>query len=714
MGTPLKYFGPQVSTEAYQIDNRLTTDVYVPIAGRAGSIPGSDGGTSTVVDVTTFARTGRSLHRVLDGTSAVKLQYDNWASSPNNPGETNNANAITVRASIEFPAGAWRQISGSTTWSSATAYSALDQVVYSGSVYVALKTTTIATVPTSALGTEWQLVTRYSVSFNGNDTNRNTVIAAGGTALSLPVFLALIPGQYMAVTTTVSTGSGSAKFLPSVYGTGTKDFAQDYPSSAPTPVTVDLVDKNVTTETNMSANSRFLMPTAVLGFAKDAVTQRFVAMLGDSLMAGVADTEVDSHKKGMGRRSAEYEDVRYITIAQSGDQLQWNTTTNAPKRHALARKAGTVICNLGTNDIIASRTLAQMQADALACWSSLGLGGARVFQMTLIPRTTSTDAWATKANQTIVTGFASGAVKDTFNTWLRGGASSVINGNTLTAGMSGHPLSGIIDVSSTVEDSTDSHYWKTNGVANTYSADGVHASAGGYDALAVGMRPYMSSAMLGSVLKHAALHSTGGPDPITPSNIGAADAATLSGQLLTLASTSGYYGRSVRIEMHATLPFWACDGSYALNTNNALICLLAYNPASYTVNGVQFVQTNTATGATEMAIYAGTDVTNLPQIGNTMTVTAGATAGTKRLTLTTPQVVPAGQFIAIHFKNQTATRPTIASSGVLGSTEMAKNPANGATLFGSAGSAVTTTPSTISFTSGYTTPLPNIPWFSLF
>jgi hypothetical protein len=486
VGTPTNDADP--ATKVY-------VDRYAPVVGRATPPAGTDGSSGTGNAITTYARTGRTIHKVIGAAAALKLEYTNWYTQPNSPGEVANANSITIRAAIEYPAGKLRQISGSTAWNSATAYAALDQVTYLGAGYVALITTTVGTAPTAALGTQWQLVTRYPAQFAGQDTNRAVTVTAGSTVTSLPMLLSIAEGQYLAVTTTANSGGATGQIPADYVGTGSMDFALDYPTTPPVAGSTDLVDINATTQTTLATGTRVPMPSAILGLGRMAELARYVTLVGDSLMMGYLDTAVDSFQKGYGVRAAEYEAVRYRRITQGGDRMQYWTPANATRRITLAAVATAVLCDFGSNDIANSRTLAQLQADSLVTWTALGNQGARVWQRTILPRTTSTDGWATKANQTpVATGFAAGGVRQTYNTWLRAGASTVINGVTLTMGMTGHPLSGIVDISSVIEDPTDSNYWKSPG----YTTDGAHGTALSFDLLAQAMRGQLTPMLTGT------------------------------------------------------------------------------------------------------------------------------------------------------------------------------------------------------------------------
>jgi lysophospholipase L1-like esterase len=132
---------------------------------------------------------------------------------------------------------------------------------------------------------------------------------------------------------------------------------------------------------------------------------------------------------------------------------------------ALLKYASNVICELGTNDINTSRTLAQIQSDLQTIWQAAKAAGVRrVAQTLIIPRTTSTDSWATAANQTPVSGFATGSTRDQLNAWIKAQVGQGL-------------LDGYIDPNPQVEDQANLGKWQTNGTASFATTDGTHPTA---------------------------------------------------------------------------------------------------------------------------------------------------------------------------------------------------------------------------------------------
>lgn len=234
-----------------------------------------------------------------------------------------------------------------------------------------------------------------------------------------------------------------------------------------------------------------LWPLAVIG----RTTQKAVALAGDSISEGVGDTLNASDAIGLARSVVT---VPYINLGVSGDRAEVAATSYG-SRSSVFSYVKNVTCNYGVNDIGNGRTLAQVQADLITLWGifadELPTDG-RVFQATITPKTTSTDSFATLANQTAAANFstAGNGTREQLNDWLRDGApisggAAVAVGTVgaLRAGDTGHPLYDVFDVCSVVESSLNSGKWKVDGTANKWTSDGVHPNQFSYLEIASGV-----------------------------------------------------------------------------------------------------------------------------------------------------------------------------------------------------------------------------------
>lgn len=206
-----------------------------------------------------------------------------------------------------------------------------------------------------------------------------------------------------------------------------------------------------------------LFPVMVTGIpAKRHVA---IAGWGDSLMAGVGDVTNNANgAMGWFEHACHAVDgasrnIPFTNLSKSGDMTSTYSVDEAQARFACLEYATHVIFGMGNNDIMSGRTLAQMQESHLEAWAHAKLFGCKVGAVTLTPRTTSTDSWATVANQTPVSGYTTAGIRGQFNAWL---VQQKALGN----------LDFIVDVNSVATDTTNPDVFKAG-----FSYDGTHWGA---------------------------------------------------------------------------------------------------------------------------------------------------------------------------------------------------------------------------------------------
>jgi len=118
-----------------------------------------------------------------------------------------------------------------------------------------------------------------------------------------------------------------------------------------------------------------------------------------------------------------------------------------------------------TNDIVQGYSLATIQAACLAAWADARARGVQhICWPNVIPRTTSSDAFATLANQTPVSGFELNGIRDQFNSWL---PTKLADGT----------IDSILDFSADCQDATEPTKWRVDLGAGNNTADGTHSAA---------------------------------------------------------------------------------------------------------------------------------------------------------------------------------------------------------------------------------------------
>jgi hypothetical protein len=287
----------------------------------------------------------------------------------------------------------------------------------------------------------------------------------GGVAITDPLAVEVAAGAQIYSRTFVN----STTWRPNTASfTGTGGFTN----------TTDLTDPGAAAIAD--ATKWMLAPSAVIGLPRD-VRARAFAIVGDSIAAGVADTNAFGGTKADGSTGgwvarALYGKAGWLNVAVPSDS-GYSFLASHFRRMALFDYVTDVICQYGTNDLYnAARSTAQLQADWAALWKLFTRRGLRVWQSTLLPRTTDTAG---------TTPFTDGkeANRVAANTWLRAGAPldataltpvAVGTSGALLAGQAGHPVVGIIEVADAIETSRNSGVWKTG-----YTVDGVHPVGAG-------------------------------------------------------------------------------------------------------------------------------------------------------------------------------------------------------------------------------------------
>lgn len=184
-----------------------------------------------------------------------------------------------------------------------------------------------------------------------------------------------------------------------------------------------------------------------------------------------------------------------MRIAATSDTAQQYALNHRSRALRYAEFATHAVVLLGSNDIYnVGRTAVQTQTDLVnGVYIPLWRAGKTVVACTLKPRNTSTDSWATLANQTVA---AQEPIRLAFNAWIRDGLpidsttlQPVATGTVgaLRSGQAGHPVSRWIDTASFVESSPNSGKWIVNGSANYATADGMHPTPAGAQILSAAL-----------------------------------------------------------------------------------------------------------------------------------------------------------------------------------------------------------------------------------
>lgn len=285
----------------------------------------------------------------------------------------------------------------------------------------------------------------YPVTFNGGAPE--ATIERGAMVTSDPVAGLLIPGDDFYVRTLVRVSPGDR--WPLVRAVSATD-AAEYGGADATP------DK--TLSGTIAAGAAFgYSPAGIIGRQRDP--RNAVALVGDSIMVTAASTDAAGNVGWAERALAGRCGI--VNIAHGGDTAAAFVASHR-LRAGLLRGVQKAICNYAVNDIAATPNLATIKGYLTAVWTILADAGLQVEQTTITPQSTSTDDWATTANQTPYANSGPASIRTDLNAWIR----------TVPP-----PLSGYKEVADIVETARDSGKWKNDGsTANLWTVDGTHLS----------------------------------------------------------------------------------------------------------------------------------------------------------------------------------------------------------------------------------------------
>lgn len=215
----------------------------------------------------------------------------------------------------------------------------------------------------------------------------------------------------------------------------------------------NLSDNTLTTTTFLSTSINYGFGPSV--YASFAGPQKTVGVIGDSVAyAGGADTWDPTTGSRFYERAMRNV-LPIINLARGSDSFVRYLQMNQGRRLMLIGLIDSLICGYGRNDISAGASLATMQTRAQTTWADYQNAGIAVRQATITPQTTSTDGWATTANQTVADPAAE-SVRVAFNAWIRANWASL-------------GLSGYLDNAWAI-DPSDTGLWSADGTTGTGAA----------------------------------------------------------------------------------------------------------------------------------------------------------------------------------------------------------------------------------------------------
>lgn len=222
------------------------------------------------------------------------------------------------------------------------------------------------------------------------------------------------------------------------------------------------VNSDLTLSGSITANSNSgYYPWAIFG--KATIPSVSILVVGDSIAAGKGGVLVAG--KGAGWIAEAFPtNVPWLRAApMSGETSgQWSVASGSGIQRLIAMVGvyNRALVTYGINDITGGQTFSAVQTRLTNLWAQLRSMGCKVYQTTITPVTTSTDTWATTANQTVT---ATNGIRTQVNDWIRG----------MPIG-----LDGYLEVADLVETARNSGIWKAG-----HTSDGTHPNGTGHPAI---------------------------------------------------------------------------------------------------------------------------------------------------------------------------------------------------------------------------------------
>jgi lysophospholipase L1-like esterase len=254
-------------------------------------------------------------------------------------------------------------------------------------------------------------------------------------------------------------GSGGA--AGTNYNTWQNSFLGEATAMSATALSDQTMSGTITNSGSPSGVSR--PPASIIG----VTTKATAVVVGDSIAAGTADVEDNSNTAtgfndvvGYLNRSLNAFGVPFANYAISGTQ-------GANQAPLLSMgKCSHLITDFGINDFDIGGASAATLIASLSAFTQYAGPNVKVFQTTITPHTTSTDAWMTVANQSS-NNPTTDTNRDLFNPALRAGTTGIAR------------LAGFYDTASVVESGINSNKWTVTPTP-PYTTDGLHPNVAGH------------------------------------------------------------------------------------------------------------------------------------------------------------------------------------------------------------------------------------------
>lgn len=257
--------------------------------------------------------------------------------------------------------------------------------------------------------------TNYPVSFGGNTGSYG--LGVGGFVVSDPIGVSIPAGATYYVCTYVTVASNGWPNGRAPMQSGNGEGSNGANGSD--------ITGSCNSGSSFTSGGYMFGPHAVVGHPI-LRGQPVVGLIGDSRYAGSGDTLYTTQTSGyVGyAERALGNNVAWLSSTRSSDRLDLWILRNTWRDAYFPQFVTTVINELGINDVTNGDGASTIESNLQALWASMQSRGLKVCQDTLLPKTSSSDFFATAANQTPSAG---DSVRIAVNAWIRANAPCVID-----------------------------------------------------------------------------------------------------------------------------------------------------------------------------------------------------------------------------------------------------------------------------------------------
>lgn len=294
-----------------------------------------------------------------------------------------------------------------------------------------------------------------------------------------------------------------------------------------------------------------------------------IGAIGDSITQGIADNP-DPLWGGTSVERGLRSSIPWISLHRQSESFTSYLTRTDGRATLLRNSATHLMVWLGRNDITSNHSLATIQGDFRTTIAPYIARGMKVYTATITPISTSTDSWATVANQA-VSSAPQEAIRVAYNAWLRANYTSL-------------GLAGVFDWAHAV-DPNDTGLWPADGSAGRNAVGAATLTANTVTAVVPAVFSVGTAAGTGYPISQAALPCAVYRYPDDPIQLNDAVITCTTSGTGTVTSYTVVSGGSYTIPPMVTpIGQWVSDGTHpTMRCYNQIISATGFSASKFSL-----------------------------------------------------------------------------------------------------------------------------------